>query len=160
MKKILVISLLVILTLTTGRFLYAQSPDGGARIVAPDGGARITPASNNQQNLQQPRQGTQQSQIPTLSNPLKVKNVTDLLLKIVDILIFLGVIVAVFMFIFVGFKFVWARGNPEELVKARQMFLWIVVGTAILISSKVIVEVIKTTFISAGVVDARLFNNP
>jgi hypothetical protein len=94
----------------------------------------------------------------TLQNPLKAKSVTDLLYSIVDLVIVIGLIFAVLMFIFIGFKFVLARGDSGALKEARQWFLWAVVGTAVLISSKVIVEVVKKTFISAGVVNEDLFN--
>ena len=93
-----------------------------------------------------------------LQNPLKANNVTEVLTSMVDLAIFLGVILAVFMFIFIGFKFVMAQGDPGKLKEARNWFLYAAIGTAVLISSKVIVEVIKTTFISAGVVDKSLFD--
>ncbi len=102
--------------------------------------------------------GTAPQSIPSLQNPLKAKNVTDVLLSIVDLAIFLGVILAVFMFIFIGFKFILAQGNSAKLAEARSWFLYAAIGTAVLISSKVIVEVIKSTFISAGVVDSKLFD--
>jgi hypothetical protein len=100
------------------------------------------------------------SALPTLRNPLKnVSSVSDLLYKLVDLLIFVGVIVAIFMFIFIGFKFVWAQGDPKGLQEARSWFVYAVIGTAILISSKVIVDGIKNTLTSAGVVDEKIWNN-
>lgn len=108
-------------------------------------------------NGNNPPAGNTQS-ISYLQNPLKAKNVTDLLYSMVDIAIFIGAIFAVFMFIFVGFKFVSAQGDTSALKDARNWFFYVVIGTAILISSKVIVEVLKNTFISAGVVNQDLFN--
>ncbi len=99
--------------------------------------------------------------ITTLGNPLKnINSVPELLYKVVDLLIFIGVIIAVFMFIFVGFKFVWAQGNETELSEAKKWFMYVVIGTAILISAKVIVKVIQETLTSAGVVDERIWNKP
>jgi len=97
---------------------------------------------------------------PRIGNPIKANNITEILYTIVDIAVFVGVIIAVLMFIFIGFKFVLAQGNETELKNARKWFLYAVVGTAILISSKVIVDVIKNTTISAGLVNEKFFNNP
>ncbi|MDP3962514.1 MAG: pilin [bacterium] len=95
-----------------------------------------------------------------LQNPLKAKSVEQVLTTVVDLAIFIGVIFAVLMFIWIGFKFILARGNQTALKEAREWFLWAVIGTAVLISAKVIVEVVKNTFISAGVVNQDLFKKP
>lgn len=95
-----------------------------------------------------------------LQNPLKAKSIQGLLVAVVDIAIFIGVIFAVLMFIFIGFKFIMAQGDGPKLKEARMWFLYAVIGTAVLISSKIIVEVVKNTFIAAGLVDQRQFNEP
>lgn len=94
-----------------------------------------------------------------LQNPLKAKSVSEVLALAVDLAIFIGGMLAVLVFIFIGFKFVLAQGNEAKLKSAKEWFLWAVVGTAILISSKVIVEVVRNTLISTGVVNEKLFNN-
>jgi hypothetical protein len=124
----------------------AQKPPPAVQVSTPPSATDVTTKP----------QGT----LPTLSNPIYANSIADLIYKIVDIFIFLGVIVAVLMFIFVGFKFVWARGDSKAVGEARQWFYWLAIGTAILITSKVIVEVIKNTFISAGVVNEELFKKP
>lgn len=99
--------------------------------------------------------------MPKLTNPVKgINSIEDVLFKAVDIAIFLGVIIAVFMFIFIGFKLVMAQGEPKALGEAKNWFLAAVIGTAILIGSKVIVEVIKNTLTEAGVVKSELFKKP
>ncbi len=95
-----------------------------------------------------------------LGNPIKANNVQQLLLSVVDIAIFIGTIVAVLVFIAIGFKFVMAQGNEGEITKAKEWLLTAVIGTAILLSSKIIVEVIKNTLVSAGVVDSKTFTLP
>ncbi len=92
-----------------------------------------------------------------LDNPIKANNIQDLLFSVVDILIFIGAIVAVFVFIWVGFQLIMAQGNESALKEAKGYFLSAVIGTAILISSKLIVVVIKNTLISSGVVDQSQF---
>jgi hypothetical protein len=94
---------------------------------------------------------------PKLRNPLQANNIEKLLFSVVDIMIFIGVIVAVFVFIYIGFKFVMAQGNDEALKDAKRWFMYAVIGTAILIGSKLIVSVIENTLTSAGVVKQDLF---
>lgn len=93
-----------------------------------------------------------------LDNPIKVKSLQELLFSLVDLGIFIGSIIALFMFLFIGFKFVMARGNESEIKDAKEWFKWAVIGTAVLLSSKVIVEVMKTTLIDTGLVNEEVFN--
>ena len=107
-----------------------------------------------------PAPAAPQAVVPSLQNPLQVNDVQSLLGSMVDLAIFIGLILAVLVFIFIGFKFVLAQGNDSALKEAKQWFLYAVIGTAVLISAKVIVDVVKNTFISAGVVNQSLFNKP
>ena len=77
--------------------------------------------------------GTQQppQSFSKLQNPIKAKNVTEVLVAVVDLAIFIGVILAVLVFILIGFKFVLAQGNSEKLTEAKKWFLWVIVGLAI-----------------------------
>lgn len=97
--------------------------------------------------------------LPTLENPIHANNVQELILTITDFIIFLGTLIAVIMFIWVGFKFVMAQGEPKAITDAKHMFFAVVVGTAILIGAKLIVEVIQNTLIQAGVVNENLLKN-
>lgn len=91
--------------------------------------------------------------ILTFESPLKnIKSVSDLVLTFVDWIVQLGTVAVVLAFIYVGFQFVAAKGNPERIQKANSAFLWTVVGTLILIGSSVLVEVIKSTLTQGGVI--------
>ena len=91
-----------------------------------------------------------------ICNPLTATDVTTLLTDLINIAIPIGAVIAVIMYIYVGFKFILAQGKPEEIKKAWDWFLWLSVGTAILIGAKVIVTVIESTLTSAGVVQQGL----
>lgn len=95
--------------------------------------------------------------VTPLQNPINADNIEQLLLKVVDIAIFVGSLIAVLMFLVVGFKFVMAQGNPKEIEEAKKWFFYAIIGTVILISSKVIVEVIQNTLTSSGIVNEKLF---
>lgn len=88
-----------------------------------------------------------------LQNPLKVNSIEAVILLAVDIMIYVGVSFAILALIFVGFKFVMAQGKPEEINKAKEWFLWIIIGLAVLISAKVIVEIVQNTLVKSGVVN-------
>jgi hypothetical protein len=83
-----------------------------------------------------------------LINPLGISGSTGLeqfLSNILDFVIRIGTIVVILMMVYVGFKFVSARGDPGEISKAREMLLWTVVGALILLGSKVIAGGIEAT---------------
>jgi len=83
--------------------------------------------------------------VPGIGNPLKVDSVEKLIFSVVDIATTIGFYIAVFFIIYVGFKFVTARGDISKLKDARNAFLWTVVGTAVLLGARVISEVIQGT---------------
>ncbi len=82
---------------------------------------------------------------PTLDNPITSNNIDELLVKILDIMMTIGLPIIIFFFIFSGFKFVLARGNPTKLEDAKRAFMWTVVGAAILLGAKVLASVIQGT---------------
>ena len=141
-QKLIIIALLLLPTISFAQSSPVVPPGAGGNNVTVQPGVGGVPNNTNPVKL---------------TNPLKVGDIQALLLSIVDLAIFIGAIFAIFMFFWVGFKFVMARGNENELKKAKEMFLYIVIGTAILISSKVIVEVVKNTFIASGLVDKNAF---
>lgn len=78
-------------------------------------------------------------------NPLQVDSLEELFGKILDAIITIGTMVLVLMIVFVGFKFVVARGNPEEISAARSALMWTVIGGLILLGAKAIQMVITET---------------
>lgn len=83
--------------------------------------------------------------IPKLENPLKFGSIEGLVTGLVDIALQVGVVVAALSLIWVGFKYVAARGNPKKIEEAHQALLYTIIGIAILFGAKVIVEIIKGT---------------
>tara|TARA_B100000745_G_scaffold291264_1_gene230873 strand:- start:16530 stop:16961 length:432 start_codon:yes stop_codon:yes gene_type:complete len=80
-----------------------------------------------------------------LCNPLQAGSLEEFLTAILEFIVRLGTIVVIVMLVVVGFMFVNARGNPEEIKKARDALLWTLVGGVILIGAFVIAEAIKAT---------------
>lgn len=81
-----------------------------------------------------------------LVNPLdNINSLEDLLAKVLDAVVELGVIAVTLALVFVGFKFVAAQGREEELKNAKAALLWTVVGGLILLGVKAIALVIQET---------------
>jgi len=87
-----------------------------------------------------------------ICNPLQSSSVTTLLTSIINLAIYVGAIIAVIMYVYVGFKFIFAQGKPEKISEAWSWFIWVSVGAAILIGAKAIVTVIESSLTSAGLV--------
>lgn len=87
-----------------------------------------------------------ENNIPVLENPLKnIDSLPELLNVILDAIVQIGVLLLVIMLVWVGFLFVMARGNPEEISKARSALLWTLIGGLILLGAKAISEVLQAT---------------
>lgn len=81
-----------------------------------------------------------------LVNPLdNINSLEDLLAKVLDAVVQLGIIAVTLALVFVGFKFVAAQGRDEELKSAKAALLWTVVGGLILLGVKAIALVIQET---------------
>jgi len=86
----------------------------------------------------------------TLQNPLQADSLEEFLSDILKFIVRLGTIIVIVMLVVVGFMFVNARGNPEEIKKAREALLWTLVGGVILIGASIIAEAIKATVEAIG----------
>lgn len=82
-----------------------------------------------------------------ITNPLggDVNSLSALLGAVTDVLIQLGAIVAALAIMYGGFLYVTAQGNEEKLQKAQATVTWALVGTAVLLGSRVIYKVIAGT---------------
>jgi len=89
-------------------------------------------------------------------NPLGAEknSITVFLADIIDIVLTIAIPIAVMSIIFAGLKMVMARGNETELSKAKELLKWTLIGTAVLIGSKVLVGAVQGTLSNIGVGDA------
>lgn len=117
-------------------------------------------ATANEDSLPKKENKVESKTLVKLQNPLNVESIEEVIYLAIDILIYVGVAFAIIAIIYTGFKFVWAQGNPKEIEEAKRRFFYILIGLAILISSRVIVEIIRTTLRQAGVVKENTLINP
>lgn len=81
-----------------------------------------------------------------LTNPLNsINSLPDFINAILDAVVQLGTILLTFAIVYVGFKFVAAQGNEEEIRSARTALMWTVIGGLVLLGAKTIGLVISAT---------------
>lgn len=81
-------------------------------------------------------------------NPItygSIKTVPELLLALVDLVFTVGVPIIVIFIIYGGFLFVKSGDNESELTKAKNVFMWTLVGALILLGAKAISLAIQGT---------------
>ncbi|MEN9912985.1 MAG: Type secretion system pilin [Candidatus Parcubacteria bacterium] len=101
------------------------------------------------------RQPTNSQGFVKLTNPLKVDSVGGLIQSFVEIFSYIVVLAAVLALIWVGLKFILARGNPEEMNRLKGWLSWIIIGVAVVIGARIIIQVVINTLSASGVVDQR-----
>lgn len=87
----------------------------------------------------------------SIENPLRFGSFCQLLKGILGAVVAIGVPVAVIFLVWVGFKFVLARGNSTEIENAKRSFVHTVLGIAIFLGAWIIAQVISATVSQFGV---------
>ncbi|MFH1454762.1 MAG: hypothetical protein ABIF22_00315 [bacterium] len=82
-----------------------------------------------------------------ITNPLgrDNMNIPELISSLLGHVVKIGGIVATFAFIWAGFLYVKAQGNPTELEKAKTVFINTCIGVAVLLGAQLIASIIKGT---------------
>lgn len=119
--------------------VHAQTPTTGGTVGGP------TPQTNGTLGSPTPAPATTVTTGETISNPLKYNSLEALLKGVLQSLITIGSILLTLALVWVGFKFVAARGNEEAISKARTALMWTVIGGLILLGATAIETVISST---------------
>jgi len=93
---------------------------------------------DNPQEFDGPPQGR-----TCICNPLEAKDFQTIIDKLIDFLFNIAIVLAPLMVVVAGFMFITAGGNPEQLVRAKNLIIWTAVGFAILLLSKGILAIIN-----------------
>ena len=80
-----------------------------------------------------------------IENPIQADTIQELVHVILNAVVQIGSVVLVVMVVYTGFLIVKARGKEDEITKAKNAFLWTVIGAAIVLGAFVISEVIQAT---------------
>ncbi len=117
-------------------FALAQTPAGGSGGGNPAGGSGGDNPGGYSGGLTNPLDG--------------IDSLPEFLEKILEAVITLGTIVLTLAIVYVGFLFVKAQGNEEELRSARSALMWTVIGGLVLLGAQTIGMVIRSTVDSLG----------
>lgn len=149
MKKNKIVTTLIVLSLMfclSTLTVFAQDSVGGGGAKSEVGGEKQTP-----------------SNIFTLQNPLNknINSVGDLIQAFIEIITYLFIIFAVLMFIYVGFQYVTnaAQGNAKKIEELHKQLLWLVIGVAVVIGARVIIQVVINTISATGTVNPSVIES-
>ena len=81
----------------------------------------------------------------TIENPIKVDTLNGFLKVLLEGIIKIGIPLVALAIIYSGFMFVSARGKPEALKKAKDAFLYSLVGAAVLLGAWTLAQLISDT---------------
>ncbi len=80
-----------------------------------------------------------------LNNPLKVNTIQDAIKFFLNTIMKIALPFIVVFFIWSGLSFILARGNPEGIKKAKNMFLYTIIGTLLILGAWAITNAIIGT---------------
>lgn len=80
-----------------------------------------------------------------LKDPLGIKNFCDLVRSLLNIVMAIGLPVAVFFFVWSGFRFILARGSQEKLNDAKRNFYYVIIGIAVFLGAWTLASIISAT---------------
>lgn len=84
--------------------------------------------------------------VACIENPLgDGSNLPAFIQSLLSIIVRAGIPLVVLALVFTGFKFVAARGNPDKISEAKQILLWTVIGTAVLLGAWTIATILSNT---------------
>ncbi len=84
----------------------------------------------------------------TVCNPINSKTINEFIKKILEGAIKIGIPIIALAIIYCGFLFVSARGNSEKLTKAKDAFMYTLVGAGILLGAWAIAQLISETILA------------
>ena len=84
-------------------------------------------------------------QVVTIENPIIYGTIPCFIQGILKIVVRVGIPVAVFFIVYAGFLFVTARGNEQQLEKAKHAITWALIGSAILLGAWILAVAVQGT---------------
>jgi hypothetical protein len=95
----------------------------------------------------------------TLCNPLKVNSIGAAVNTFVSVVSYIAVLVGVIMLIWVGLQFILAQGNSAKIKDLKNYLLYIVIGIALIIGARIIIQVVLSTLEATGAVNTEVMNS-
>lgn len=140
----ILICIVFVLIATTATFSQGTPSDSGAKKVPSDSGVICT-GGKCPQVANPNAQNSGFNLDIKISNPLKVNTIQDAIKLFVNAVVRLAIPVIVIFFLWSGLRFIFARGNPTEVGKAKNMFFYTVIGTLLILGAWTITNAIIGT---------------
>ncbi|HLF66459.1 MAG TPA: TrbC/VirB2 family protein [Gammaproteobacteria bacterium] len=83
-----------------------------------------------------------------IKNPIEADSINGLIKTLLEGVIKIGMPIVALAIIYCGFLFVAARGKPEAITKAKDALLYTLIGSAVLLGSWAIAQMISETVLS------------
>lgn len=144
MNRNLIKKILICVTMMVFAASFAQAAPGD---TGPQSNNPSGPQSNNR------------PEIVTLQNPLKVNSIGELVKSAAQVFTYLAVLFGVLMLVWTGLQFILAQGNPTKLSGLKTKLLYIIIGLAVVIGARIIIEVVINTLAATGTIDQGIINN-
>lgn len=80
-----------------------------------------------------------------LKNVLNASTIDQLVVLILDAMVYLGTILLLLMLVWTGFLFIRAQGNTEQINQAKNSLFWTVVGGLVLLGASALSLVLQAT---------------
>ncbi len=96
-----------------------------------------------------------------IKNPLdpKFNSIGGLVKGFVEIFSIVAVLFATLALIWVGFRFILARGDSTKMNELKDWLMYIVIGVAVVIGARVIIQVVINTLSATGTVNQGVIQN-
>jgi len=87
-----------------------------------------------------------QADAVTIQNPLRHDTFQGLMEAIINFVFTLSLYVAPLMLIIAGAMFILAAGNPEQITKAKNLMIYVLIGLVIVVAARGLIEALKVLF--------------
>lgn len=127
--------------------LHAQMPAGTTQAPMPAGTKCPTsnPNCTSTANTNTNSQNSGFNLDIKLKNPLEVDTIQEAIKLFVNAVVRLAIPVIVIFFLWSGLMFIFARGNPEKIRQAKNMFFYTIIGTLLILGAWTITNAIIGT---------------
>jgi hypothetical protein len=144
MKKIFLFGLMTMLVLSMHMPLHAYAVDG----VQGDNAPAVKKTGTQGENAPPIKKDTPNQGLNIhLNNPLEgtASTIPQAINTILSIVIRIALPLIIIAFIWSGLNFIFARGKPEKMKEAKNMFLYTVIGTLLILGAWTITNAIVGT---------------
>jgi hypothetical protein len=86
-----------------------------------------------------------QSGSGTLTNPYKSPSIQNFISDFLKAVVEISLPILTLFIVYAGFKFVFARGKPEAIAEAKKNFMYVVIGSILILGAWVLATLIAST---------------